>query len=167
MPPGSNITIDHEYGDLMRAGRLVVFDRFLSELELRQCHAAIDLNCSVYVDFYGLSSLMLKSLAADVPVIANHHGWGSATVHRFMVGHTVDPHNTNAYAALLPEALDQCSSYQRTPAVKRLLNFHSIANFTDGMVERFAHQAQVGPSRKSLDWAWVMDGVRPECRALR
>ena len=159
--------VKREYGDLVGAGRLIVLDRFLTDIELRQCYAAADLNCSVYIDFYGLSSLMLKSIAADVPVIASNRGWGSATVNRFQVGDAVDPHDTPAYAALLPKALDRSASYVRTPAVERLLRFHSIDNFADGMVERYRHFCGAASTRSAVDWDWVMQAVEPERRALR
>lgn len=160
-------TIEHEHHDLVRVGRLIVLDRFLSDLELRQCYAAADLNCSVYTDFYGLSSLMLKSIAADVPVITGHGGWGSATVHRFQVGHCVDPQDTQAYARLLPRAIEQSASYVRTTAVDRLLRFHSVDNFADGILERCRRHAGTGPARPVLDWQWVMQGLEPQRRLLR
>ena len=156
-----------DYGDLIRTGRLIVFDRFLSDIELRRCYAAADVNCSVYIAFYGLSSLMLKSIAADVPVITGNQGWGSAIVNRFQVGHCVNPHDLQAYAALLPNALDRSVSYVRTSAVERLLRFHSVDNFADGLLERYRLHAGIAEARSALDWPWVMQGVDPERRSLR
>lgn len=144
-----------------------MFDRFLSDIELRRCYAAADVNCSVYIDFYGLSSLMLKSIAANVPVITGNHGWGGALVNRFQVGHCVNPHDPQAYAALLPDALDRSVLYVHTRAAERLLRFHSVDNFADGLLERYRRYAGIAEARPSLDWRWVMQEVDPERRSLR
>lgn len=167
LDPGYAAALQRDHADLIGAGRLVVFDRFLSELELRQCYAAADVNCSVYVDFLGLSSLMLKSVAADVPVVVGQRGWGAAIVKRFGLGHCADPYDADAFAATLTEALAARASYRRTEAIKRLLRFHTIDNFAGGMTERCAKLAGSVIVQPALDWAWVMEGVEPARRALR
>lgn len=159
--------VKREYNDLVFGDRLTVFDRFLSETELRRCYAAANVNCSVYNNFYGLSSLMLKSIAADVPVITSNQGWGSAIVKRFEVGHCVNPHDIQAYSALLPEALDRSASYVRTSSVDRLLRFHSADNFADGILERYRQWVGAKEALPALEWSWVMQGVDPERRFLR
>jgi glycosyltransferase involved in cell wall biosynthesis len=156
-----------EYHDLVRAGRVIVMDRFLSAAELQAAFCALDLHVSVYHHFAGLSSLMLKSLAAGVPVIANDHGWASAVIRRFEVGRTVDPADTTAFAAALTTALDESAAYREGPATTRLLAFHSIDNFTAGLVERVALAAGRPLQAPILPWSWVMEAVPPERRALR
>ena len=94
-----------DYQDLVRAGRVVVMDRFLTAGELQAAFCALDLHVSVYHRFAGLSSLMLKSLAAGVPVLANDHGWARAVVRRFEVGRTVDPADTTGFASALAVGL--------------------------------------------------------------
>src|SRR6202011_2858987 len=76
--------IRDEYQDLIHDGTLIVIDRFLTEAVLANAFAALDVHCSVYNGFSGLSSLMLKSVAAGVPVVvADHLGWPRAIVKRF------------------------------------------------------------------------------------
>jgi glycosyltransferase involved in cell wall biosynthesis len=121
-----------DYQDLVRAGRVVVMDRFLSAAELQAAFCALDLHLSVYHRFAGLSSLMLKSLAAGVPVIANDHGWARAVVRRFEVGRTVDPADTTGFASALSAGLTDSADLSAGLATTRLLAFHSVENFTAG-----------------------------------
>jgi glycosyltransferase involved in cell wall biosynthesis len=156
-----------DYQDLVRAGRVVVMDRFLSAAELQAAFCALDLHVSVYHRFAGLSSLMLKGLAAGVPVVANDHGWARAVVRRFEVGRTVEPSDTTAFASVLAGGLDESAAYRESPATTRLLAFHSIDNFTAGLVERVAAAAGRPLQAPILPWSWVMEAVPSERRALR
>jgi len=70
--------IRSQYADMVRDGALIVLDRFLTDAELATCFAAVNLHCSVYNDFSGLSSLMLTSLAMGVPVLTSPKGCASA-----------------------------------------------------------------------------------------
>ena len=159
--------VHEEYFDLVRNGRLVVIDRFLTDEELAHAFAALDLHCSVYNDFTGLSSLMLKSVAAGVPVIVDDRGWARAVVRRFCIGRTADHRRPDEYATALREALEASAAYAETPAVARLLRFHSIENFTEGLVERVAAVAGRPPSLPVLSWSWVLESLAPELRHLR
>ncbi len=156
-----------DYQDLVRAGRVVVMDRFLSAGELQAAFCALDLHLSVYHRFAGLSSLMLKSLAAGVPVMANDHGWARAVVRRFDVGRTVDPADTTGFASALSAALDASADYREGAATARLLAFHSVDNFTAGLVERVAAVAGKPLQAPILPWSWVMESLPPQRRTLR
>ena len=156
-----------DYQDLVRAGRVVVMDRFLTAAELQAAFCALDLHVSVYHRFAGLSSLMLKSLAAGVPVLANDHGWARAVVRRFEVGRTVDPADTTGFAAALSAGLEESADYREGLATTRLLAFHSVENFTAGLVERVAVAAGKPVRAPILPWSWVMESVPPERRSLR
>jgi glycosyltransferase involved in cell wall biosynthesis len=159
--------IHDEHQDLVREGRLIVIDRFLSDTELAYCFAAIDVHSSAYNSFLGLSSLMLKSLASGVPVIVNEGGWGAAIVRRFEVGQAINPQLTLDYAASLRAALDASAQYRETPAVARLLRFHSVENFVQGIVQRAAAFAGHSPLTPVLPWSWVLEALPERRRALR
>jgi len=167
LAPDYSQLVRSAYQDLLRDGRLIVMDRFLSEEELRAGFAALDLHISVYRHFAGLSSLMLKSLAAGVPVLANDHGWGRAVVMRFQVGRTANPNDVDGYAATLRAALDESTAYQESSATRRLLDFHSVDNFTGGVIEPIARTAGKSLQVPILPWSWVIDALPPERRSLR
>ena len=156
-----------DYQDLVRDGRLVVLDRFLSARELACGFAALDVHVSVYRGFTGLSSLTLKSLAAGVPVIANDFGWVGAVAKRFEIGRAVDLKRPADYASAFHEALDASPSYRETAATRRLLDFHSVDNFTAGLVEGVAVLAGRPVQAPILPWSWVLEALPPERRRLR
>lgn len=168
LTPEYSKLVHDEYQDLVRDGTLVVFDRFLTEQELADGFAALDVHCSVYNDFSGLSSLMLKSVAAGVPVIVGDQpGWARATVNRFGIGHAVNHGSIETFSRVLREALEASAKYAESSAVGRLMRFHSIANFTEGLVERAAVHAGKTNLGSILTWAWVMEAIPPERRQLR
>ena len=168
MTPGYARLVREDYADLVSNGSLVVMDRFLSEPELAQGFAALDVHCSVYHRFAGLSSLMLKSIAAGVPVVVGDQpGWARATVRRFDVGHVADQHSVEAFARVLTRALDASDDAPPSEAVRRLLRFHSIANFTEGLVERASLAAGRPRATGVLPWSWVVEALAPDRRLLR
>ena len=168
MTPEYAALVRDDYADLVRNGTLVVLDRFLSDQELAQGFAALDVHCSVYHRFAGLSSLMLKSIAAGVPVVVGDQpGWARATVRRFEVGHLADHHSVEAFARVLTRALDAGDDAPQSEAVSRLLRFHSIANFSEGVVERAALAAGRPRATAVLPWSWVVEALAPERRLLR
>jgi hypothetical protein len=76
---------------------------------------------------------MLKSIAAGRPVVVGDQpGWMRATVRRFDVGHVADHRSVAAFARVLIRALDAAMARRRPRPSRRLLRFHSIANFTEG-----------------------------------
>lgn len=157
-----------EYQDLVRNGTLVLLDRFLTDEELSHAFAALDLHCSVFNNFSGVSSLMLKSIAAGVPVVVSDQpGWARATVRRFGVGHATRLGSLGAFSRTLRDALEAAAGYAQSEAVTRLLRFHSIANFTEGLVEQAARLAGKAPVAPVLPWSWVLEALPPERRSLR
>jgi glycosyltransferase involved in cell wall biosynthesis len=160
--------IREEYQDLVRQGTLVLLDRFLTGEELAQAFAALDVHCSVFKSFAGLSSLMLKSLAAGVPVlVSDRPSWARATVRRFRVGHAADAASVEAFSRALRDALEASAAYSEDEAVVRLLRFHSVDNFAEGLVETAAARAGKAPSASVLPWSWVLEALPPERRQLR
>lgn len=157
-----------EYHDLVRTGTLVVLDRFLTGEELAHAFAALDVHCSVFKSFDGLSSLMLKSIAAGVPVlVCDRPSWARATVRRFGVGHAADVASIDAFSRTLRQALESSAEHWEDEAVGRLLRFHSVENFTEGLVETAAARAGKPPASPVLPWSWVLEALPPERRHLR
>lgn len=167
IPPFSQL-VQAEYTDLINDGSLIVLDRFLSEEELGHCFAALNLHCSVYNQFSGLSSLMLKSVAAGVPVLVNNRpGWTRAMAKRFGIGSQVDPDNICDFAHSLRKSLDESDGFVYTEAIRRLMKFHSIENFTEGLTARLRTLAGKRNTVPGFEWSWVLEALPPDVRYLR
>jgi hypothetical protein len=151
--------IDADYGDLLRVGRLVLIDRFLSDEELLGGFGAVDLVCATYRDFPGLASLMLKGLAAGRPLLAQDFGWSGALIKRFGLGTTVASYDIPVFAAGLRAALERSADYRETEAIRRLLSFHHPSNFIAGMTERLRAMTGAEKLQPIKTWDWVLDGL--------
>jgi glycosyltransferase involved in cell wall biosynthesis len=150
--------IDSEYQDLIRADRLILIDRFLTDEELLQGFGALDVVCATYRDFPGLASLLLKGLAAGRPVLAQKFGWSEALINRFAIGHTADIYEIEEFAKTLRTALEASGDYIETEAVRRLLEFHDPANFTAAMSERLRCLTGKPVTHEIKTWEWVLEG---------
>jgi glycosyltransferase involved in cell wall biosynthesis len=151
-------TISESFSDLVRQGKLIVLDGFLSTESYQTALSALDVVCTPYPGFAGLSSTLLEGVAAGRPVLANRSGWMHALVERFRVGWTCDVTEHSAFAASIRTALDEASDYCETEMVRRLLAFHDIRNFAalwgQGISEWLGR-----PVPRALDWAWVEESM--------
>ena len=151
-------TIDNEFRDLVESGRLLLMDRFLDRETYRRVFAAVDLMAVPYPGFFGVSSVLLESLAAGRPVLANGAGWCGEIVRTFDAGSTCDVLDPEDFARTLRHALNRSETYTETDAIKRLVAFHHPENFAacwlDG-IRRFSGEASVKP----LTWDWVTSAL--------
>jgi glycosyltransferase involved in cell wall biosynthesis len=161
MDPAFRALIADDYNDLLKNERLIVIDRHLTEAELIQGYGALDLVC-VANRPPGLSSLMLKGVAAGRPIISHDFGWSSALVRRFDLGKVADVFDTEKFAQTLRNAVDASADYRESEATRRLLAFHDISNFTETMLDNV--RSAVGkPQEQPLRvWDWVLQALEPE-----
>jgi hypothetical protein len=161
MNPAFRALIADDYNDLLKNERLIVIDRHLTEAELIQGYGALDLVC-VANRPPGLSSLMLKGVAAGRPIISHDFGWSSALVRRFDLGKVADVFDTEKFAQTLRNAVDASADYRESEATRRLLAFHDISNFTETMLDNV--RSAVGkPQEQPLRvWDWVLQALEPE-----
>ena len=164
MQPSLLALVRERHADLLREQRLVLIDRYLHEHELLSGYCALDVACITYRDFPGVASLLLKALAAGRPVIAHDFGWARAVVKRFGVGHTCRVRDPGAFAATLERGLNESGDYLETPAVQRLLEFHTVDNFAESILERIRARAGKPAAVPPRTWEWVLQALRPELR---
>ena len=152
-----------QYQDLVREGRIVVLDRFLTDDELNFGYEALDVATAVYYRFPGLSSLALKAVAAGTPLVAHDFGWLRAVIRRFELGECTNIFDQAEFAKALRSALDRGRNSGQVEAVRRLLAFHTEKNFVAKMTRGLRH-ATGAPDEVALDWDWVMEAIPPERR---
>jgi glycosyltransferase involved in cell wall biosynthesis len=148
-------TIRLHHSDLVGSGRLIVMDEFLDRDAYQAVFSAVDLMCVPYPGFAAVSSVLLESLAAGRPVLANDAGWCRVIVDRFAAGWACDVLDPAAFASTLRQALDECEGYRQTEAITRLLAFHSPENFVALWLER-VNQLCGQPPAEMRTWDWVV-----------
>jgi glycosyltransferase involved in cell wall biosynthesis len=154
-----------KYGDLVRDGRIVLLDRFLSDRELESGYEALDVATIVYHRYPGLSSLALKAIAAGTPLVVQDFGWLRAIVRRFEIGVACDVADQSAFISALRAALERGRSDEPSESTRRLLCFHTEDNFVARMTTGLARAAG-GLGRPLTEWDWVLDALPPQRRGL-
>jgi glycosyltransferase involved in cell wall biosynthesis len=126
---------------------------------------ALDVVCTPYPGFGGLSSTLLEGVAAGRPILAHGYGWTRAIVRRFNLGSTCDVLDHAAFTRAMRAALDHCDEYEETEAIRRLLTFHLPENFAESWVAGI--RASRGLAAQPLHpWSWVEEAVPANQRGL-
>jgi glycosyltransferase involved in cell wall biosynthesis len=151
--------IDSSFRDLIEQGRLVILNRFLSTSAYRAALSALDVVCTPYPAFRGLSSTLLEGVAAGRPVLAHKCGWMEAIVHRFDLGWTCDVMDHTAFTHTIRVALEQSAAYREKDAITRLLAFHSVDNFAAIWTNGIRQYRGLAASHV-LPWNWVEESIQ-------
>ena len=158
LAPAYAALIAANYRDLVRDGRLVVLDRFLTDDELEHGYEALDLATIVYYKFPGLASLALKAVAAGTPIIANDFGWLRAAIGRFQCGETTNIFDQEKFSNGLRTAIEREREQPQSEAVRRLLTFHTETNFVAQMTRGLRHASST-PDVPCVNWDWVTESL--------
>jgi len=159
MNPTHQRMIDSSFRDLIEQRRLVILNTFLSTNAYRAALSALDVVCTPYPAFRGLSSTLLEGVAAGRPVLAHRCGWMEAIVDRFDLGWTCDVLDHTAFTHAIRVALDRSAEYRETDAITRLLAFHSIENFAAIWTNGIRQHRGLAASN-ILPWGWVEESIQ-------
>jgi hypothetical protein len=138
--------------------RIHVVDRYLSAQELHQFACASDLIAVPTRAVAQPSTIAIRSIPAQRPVITNNKGWFAYMVPKFQLGLMCDVENIEEFAALLPDALVRARNYQVSTAAKRLIEYQRPENFIaiwrSGLAEKMGRNG--GAIRT---WDWVLEAT--------
>jgi glycosyltransferase involved in cell wall biosynthesis len=144
--------LKNTYDDLVRAGRILSIDRYLSVDELQQALGAMDLVCTPYMQQIAIASITLRAVAANRPVLAADDGWCGRMVPAFGMGSTADPRNANQFAVAIRTSLEAAPTWRRNEASSRLLRFHAPENFTAIFTQRLRERTGHPPNPPTITW---------------
>ena len=161
--PSQMQTIESSFRDLVDRGQLILKAGFLDTTTFQQVLTALDVVCTPYPAFGGLSSTLLEGVAAGRPILANAYGWSRAVIDRFELGWTCNIHDHDRFVESIRTALELSASYRESEAARRLLAFHTPSNFGDLWVQRIRERKSAGASSESRSWPWVLEAI-PEHR---
>lgn len=147
--------LDRDGAELRRAGRLVEMDRYLTEDELVSAIAAMDVVTTPYAGHVGLSNIALRAAGAGRMVLGDDAGWQRRVIPAFGLGAVCDVRDTDAYAGAIGAALDAAPGFAPSDATRRLLEFHSPANFAAGWTGLLRERLGLGPDPAWRSWAWA------------
>lgn len=152
--------IETDYADLVRAGRLIVMNRFLTDAEMVAALRAADFVCTPYTEFHNLSSVVLRATAAGRPVLTHDHGWCRTMVERFRLGVACSIHSEGALADAMRTLFRDAPDHRPGEAVRRLLEFHKPDNYARTWLSRIRRRVKAPDASPARTWEWVMEAVR-------
>ena len=80
--------ITHTIAALLRDGRLILIDRYVSDETLGMGLNAADVVCTPYPKHVGSSGIVVRAAAVGKPILASDYGWVGAIVPAFQLGTT-------------------------------------------------------------------------------
>jgi glycosyltransferase involved in cell wall biosynthesis len=125
---------------------------------------ALDVVCTPYPAFGGLSSTLLEGVAAGRPILANAYGWSQAIIKRFQLGWTCDVYDHDRFVEAIRTGLDRSTSYRESEATMRLLAFHAPPNFGNVWVQRIREHDSSQAASDIRSWSWVLEAIPEERR---
>lgn len=144
------------YPELVRRGRIVSLDRYVSDEEFAAGVAAMDVVCTPYPRHIGSVSIVIHAAAQGRPVLAADYGWLRAVVGPFGLGKTCDVQRPGELELQIARALDDAASFRLGEAGRRFVEFHSTENFAACWTARIRQRVGLAPSPRARTWDWVM-----------
>ncbi|MFI4873606.1 MAG: hypothetical protein ACIARQ_17485 [Phycisphaerales bacterium JB061] len=151
--------VKDKYQHHIDSGRLVMIDRYLSDDELGWSLSGMDVVCTAHPSHVGLSNIALRALAANRLVLGSSFGWLGRVVPAFEMGVVCNVSSAAEFAGAIEQSLDAAQWYKRTPAGKRLLEFHSQANHIAGWTTLIREKLGL-PAPDVKTWEWATEGVK-------
>jgi len=131
---------DSRYEQLVRDRRVLVVDRYLDVEGMGQAFCAGDVTVCPYPQQWHPSSIAIKSLACNRPVLGADSFWLGSMIPAFEMGWTVPVHDPQVFSRTIELALEESAGWKRSDAAGRLVRFQSVERFQEcwlaGLKER-------------------------------
>lgn len=162
MAPQIRELVAGEYGDLVRSGRLLTVDRYVSDFDLGCGFLAGDVLVTPHPRQVGSSGTMVRSVAANRPIVASDFGWIGWVTEKFGLGQAVRVEDTNAFAAALESSIGKAASDSMSEGAKRFKQYHTVPNQKAHWVATLGAERglPLGELANRIDWQWVLDAPR-------
>lgn len=151
--------LEQTFAHLVRAGRIILFDRYVSDDDLTAGVVAADLVCTPYPRHIGSASIVIRAAAAGRPVLGSDFGWIASVTDRLKLGTTCRVTDSAAFVAAMKKALDNAGAYQLSEAGRRFVEFHSLPNFNACWAARLRERLGLPPAPAERTWQWVIEAA--------
>jgi glycosyltransferase involved in cell wall biosynthesis len=169
LPPGDRLLLvgradpqirsllDGRFAPLVRDGRVIVFDKYVTDEELERALLASDLVATPYPRHIGSASIVIRAAAAGRPVLGSEFGWSGYVIPKFGLGTTCDVTDPRAIAGSLAAAMETAAAFRLPPAGERFVRFHGLDNFQAAWTFRLRQRLGLPPG-DYRSWDWVLNG---------
>jgi glycosyltransferase involved in cell wall biosynthesis len=151
--------LENTYVDFVKKGRIILFDRYVSDDDLTAGVVAADVVCTPYPRHIGSASIVIRAASAHRPVLGSDFGWIASITERLKLGWTCRVTDREIFSSYLAKALEQADQYQLPEAGHRFVEFHTIANFNASWSARLRERLKLPPAPIQRTWQWVLDAI--------
>lgn len=151
--------LNGECAELVRSGRIVGIDRFVSQAEMDAAVMAMDLVCTPYPEHIGSASIVIRAAAAGRPVLGSDYGWVERTVRQFGLGWTCAVRDLDAFARALERAMEGAAAWTMSEGARRYVEFQSPENFARCWMALLRERLGLPEEPMLRTWGWVMERV--------
>lgn len=137
---------------LVKAGRIVVVDRYVSDEELGAALSAMDVVCAPHPRHIGSSGIVVRAAAANRQVLGSSFGWIGFVVPKFELGTVCEVTDIAAHAQALERSLQVSPSFELSPRAQRFTAFHTEANYRATWTRRARERLGLPPERGLVTW---------------
>lgn len=134
---------------------ILVRDAFVSDEELLATFIAGDVVAVPYRLSHTSSGIATRAVAAGRPVVGPDRGFLGTMIERFGLGAGCDVENLDALGATLRRMLDAAPGWSPPESARRLVAYHTIANFQAHWTRRIRAALESGDSPALRSWEWA------------
>ncbi|MCC6526553.1 MAG: glycosyltransferase family 4 protein [Polyangiaceae bacterium] len=147
------------YRELVRSGRIISIDRFVSQEEFESAVASVDVVCTPYPAHIGSASIVIRAAAARKFVLGSDFGWIGAMIRRFALGRACRVTDPLEFARALTESLAEAQDFALGEAARRFVKFHSPENFAACWTAYSRDRIGKPHAPGRVDWEWVSEAL--------
>jgi len=168
--PAIRDLLEDEAADAVREGRIITFERYISDEQFRLSIAAMDVVCTPYppdAGHSGSSSVAIHAAGQERPVLGSACGWIGDTIQRFGLGRVCDVTDMAAFAGAISASLDASNDYRITEGGRRFAEFHRPENFAACFTLRLRERLGLAAPTCLRTWEWVMEACAEPAQSTR
>jgi glycosyltransferase involved in cell wall biosynthesis len=125
-----------EGASLLRDGRLISIDRFVSTDDMLAGFSAADVVGATYAWHPASASIVIRAAAAERPSLGNNNAWIGRTIPQFDLGWTAHAQDPDAMARGVEESLDGSATWTPSARCRAFVSYHTIENFNAHVLRR-------------------------------
>ncbi|MBL8876757.1 MAG: glycosyltransferase [Phycisphaerae bacterium] len=159
--PEINALLQGEAADLVRAGRIISRDGYVTDEQMILAIAAADLIGVTYRRHLGSASILIRAAAQGRPILSSDLGWPGETCQRFALGTACTVRDLDAVTRALRAALESSPDFKPHPAAARFVQFHSLENAHAFWAQRTRQRLNLPGANPPKTWDWVLETALP------
>ncbi|HEY2679110.1 MAG TPA: glycosyltransferase [Steroidobacteraceae bacterium] len=148
------LLLDGRFRGLREAGRIIHFDRYVTQDEFHLGLMASDIVCAPYLRQIGSSGIVVRAAAVGRLVLGSQFGWVGRVIRDFELGIACDVQDVPRFATEISRALSLSENYRPGLKAQAFANFHRMENFEWHWTRRLRERLGMGHPEEIVAWQW-------------